>query len=362
MTIDDPSEALLQGPEAWAKWRERNPGSASFNRPRWYDCPGPGGVQLKGTNRVDFSGMDLSGIEVYSAFAEGLQARNAVIDGAHFEEGDFSRADFSGSTFRNTKFNKTILTGANFEGASFINCNLNRVNLVGANFRVEEIRETVVYGIAAWDLQTSDTSRQSRLVIEKSYELYSDLIERGVVPMMVDDIELAQFIYYLSNHRKIRDTLNILNDRGVLLLGRFPDGGLERLYRMREWFQGQGYMAMIFDFERPTNLSLTETVITMAGLSKFVVADLSGRSVPAELHTLFGKIHKPILALGDPYAMFPDLADSSRIVSIDSERVEMNLMRELEDSIPRLEALHAERIETLAKRYTKADSARLGTD
>jgi hypothetical protein len=48
--------------------------------------------------------------------------------------------------------------------------------------------------------------------------------------MMVDDIELAQFVYYLNDHKKMRDPLNILNDNGVLLLGRFKDGGLERLY------------------------------------------------------------------------------------------------------------------------------------
>jgi uncharacterized protein YjbI with pentapeptide repeats len=65
----------------------------------------------------------------------------------------------------------TILTGANLDGATFVNCNLNRVNLVGTLFRVKEITETVVYGIAAWDLVTSDEMKQSKLVIEKTYEL-----------------------------------------------------------------------------------------------------------------------------------------------------------------------------------------------
>jgi Pentapeptide repeats (9 copies) len=219
------------------------------------------------------------------------------------KRGDFSRANFSGATFHNTKFNKTILTGANFDGATFVNCNLNRVNLAGASFHVKEITETVVYGIAGWDLKTSDDMKQSKLVIERTYELYSDLIQQGKVPMMVDDIELAQFVYYLSNHKKMRDALNILNDRGVLLLGRFTDGGLERLYSTREWFQHNGYMAMIFDFARPDNLSLIETVVTMAGLSKFFVADLSGSSVPAELHSIFSQIKKPVLAFGNPYVL-----------------------------------------------------------
>jgi uncharacterized protein YjbI with pentapeptide repeats len=357
MTQDNPSEVLMQGAKIWNAWRERNLGRVHFANPNWYDCPGPGGLQVKGRNRLNFSGMNLSGVSIHSAFAEGLNLRNSVFEDSHLEEGDFSRANFSGATFRNTKFNKTILTGANFDGATFVNCNLNRVNLVGASFHVEEITETIVYGISAWDLQTSDGMKQSKLVIEKTYELYSELLQRGVVPMTVDDIQLAQFIYYLSNHKRMREALNILNEKGVLLLGRFKDGGLERLYSMRGWFQEKGYMAMIFDFARPDNLSLTETVVTMAGLSKFVVVDLSGSSVPAELQAILGQIKKPVLAFGDPYALFPDLADQTSVVAI--EGVDSNLLAALEEKVPTLEMLHAERIVQLAKRYAKAEKERL---
>ncbi|HEX4228401.1 MAG TPA: pentapeptide repeat-containing protein [Bryobacteraceae bacterium] len=356
MAQEDPSRILMQGAKIWNAWRGQNPGPITFSSPHWYDSPGRGGKQLKGGNRINFSGMNLSSVSIYKAFAEGLKLRDSIFEDAFFEEGDFSRADFSGATFRNTKFSKTILTGAYFDGASFINCNLNRVNLVGAFFHVKEITETVVYGIAAWDLDTSDDMKQSKLVIEKTYELYSDLIQRGTVPMTVDDIELAQFVYYLSNHKKMRDALNILNERGVLLLGQFKDGGLERLYSMREWFQGKGYMAMIFDFARPDNLSLTETVVTMAGLSKFIVVDLSGSSVPAELQSILSQIKKPVLAFGDRYALFPDLADQTSVVTIESDKP--NLLSGLEDKLSEVEKLHAERIMQLAKRYAKAEKER----
>lgn len=357
MTQENPDEIILQGAKIWNAWRETQPVPPSFANPNWYDCPGPDGIQIKGTNKVNFSGMNLSGLSIYSAFAEGLNLQNAVIEDTRFEEGDFSRADFSGATFRNTMFNKTILTGAIFDGATFVNCNLNRVNLVGASFRVKEITETVIYGISAWDLETSDDMKQSKLVIEKTYEFYSDLIQQGKIPMMVDDIELAQFIYYLSSHKKMRDALNIMNNRGVLLLGRFKEGGLKRLYSMREWFQNKGYMAMIFDFERPDNLSLTETVVTMAGLSKFIVVDLSGPSVPAELQAILIQIKKPVLAFGDPYALFPDLEDQTSVVTLECD--ESNLLDGLDDKLLELEQLSAERVVQLAKRYQKADKERL---
>lgn len=356
MNLEEANRLLMQGADVWNKWRGENRGDISFSKPDWYDCPGPGGMQLKGANQVNFSGMNLSGMSVYNAFAEGLNARGATIENALFEEGDFSRADFRDTKFRNTRFNKTILTGANFDGATFINCNLNRVNLVEANFRVQEITETVVYGISAWDITTSDEMRQSKLVIEKTYDLYSDLIDQGKVPMMVDDIELAQFVYYLSNHKKMRDTLNILNDRGVLLLGGFRDGGLERLYSMREWFQDSGYMAMIFDFARPDNLSLTETVVTMAGLSKFIVVDLTGPSVPAELQSILAQIKKPVIAYGDAYALFPDLQDQTTVITIDAD--DSSLLDNLGSRLSEVEEIHAARILALAKRYTKADEKR----
>jgi len=351
MIEGDPSQIVMQGAKIWNAWREENPGPISFSKPHWFHSHGL--VQKKGGNRVNFSGMNLSGVMILEAFAEGLNLRDSLFEGAQFEEGDFSRADFSGATFRNTKFNKTVLTRANFDGATFVNCNLNRTNLVGASFRVREITETVVYGISAWDLQTSDDMKQSKLVIERTYGLYSELIAKGKIPMMVDDIELAQFVYYLSNHKKIRDMLNILNDKGVLLLGRFKDGGLERLYSMREWFQSKGYIAMIFDFERPDNLSLTETVVTMAGLSQFVVADLSGSSVPAELQSIFSQIKKPVFAFGDPYALFPDLADQTRVIVIAGN--DSDVLPGLEKIMPEVEKLYAQRLMQLAKRYAKED-------
>jgi hypothetical protein len=275
-----PDQMILGGATAWNAWRIEHPGQVTFNRAHWYDSPGKGG------NRVDFSGMHLSGIRVIDAFAEGLNLAGAVIEGSQFEEGDFSRADFSGATLRNTRFNKTILTNANFDGATFVNCNLNRVNLAGASFCVAEITETVIYGVSAWDLRTCDEMRQSKLVIEPTYEFYSDLVAAGKVPITVDDIELAQFVYLLQNHKKLRETLTVLNERGVLLLGRFGGGGLERLYEYREQLTRHGYKAMIFDFARPESLSQTETVVTMAGLAKFIVVDLSGPSVPHELASI----------------------------------------------------------------------------
>jgi hypothetical protein len=118
---------------------------------------------------------------------------------------------------------------------------------------------------------------------------------------------------------------------------------------MREWFQRKGYTPMIVDFERPDSLSLTETVITMAGLSKFVVGDLSGSSVPAELQGIFSNIKRPLLTVGDPYPLFRDIEDLTRVVP--SRNTGADLLTMIEKNLSKLEELHTKRIVQLAERY-----------
>lgn len=349
-TTADPADVILRGAATWNAWRRQANPYLYFSSPRWYDCPGPNGVQIKGANRLDFSGMDLSGAQIHRAFAEGLNLRGARFVGAHFEEGDFSRADFSGATFRDTRFNKTILTDACFDGASFVNCNLNRVNLTRASFRVEEITETVVYGIAAWDLQVDERSKQSRLVVERTYELYSDFIASGRVPLMVDDIELAQFVHYLANHKRVRSMIDVLTDRGVLLLGRFADGGLDLLYELRDALLARGYRPMIFDFARPDSLSMTETVVTMAALSKLIVVDLSGPSVPWELGNALSQLPRPVIAFGPRFAMAGDLKDKTRhLITIEGDRPRW--VPRVLAALPKAEKMYSARVRELAQRY-----------
>lgn len=351
-----PEEIILQGASNWNAWRKQNPAYVSFSRPSWYDSRDTQGLMIKGRNDLDFAGIDLSGISVYNAFAEGLNLRGAIISNAEFEEGDFSRADFSGATITNTRFNKTIFTDANFDGAIIRNCNLNRVNLTNASFCVREISQTVVYGISAWDLRTCEDMQQSELVIERSYELYSDIIAGGQIPMMVDNIELAQFIHYLSNHKKMRDTINILNDKGVLLLGKFKEGGLERLYKIRDRLRALHFMPMIFDFDRPDGMNFTETVITMSGLSKIIIADLSGGSVPHELKSILNNFKKkPVIAFSEEksYSMLKDLKWENPYVMDFVYGDETDMMKKLNQYLEKAGAQHQQLIRDLADFYDK---------
>jgi len=72
------------------------------------------------------------------------------------------------------------------------------------------------------------------------------------------------------------------------------------------------YLPIVFDFDRPTDRNLTETVKVLAGLSLFVVVDITNpRSVPLELQATVPDYMVPFVTLverGQPvFGMFDDL-------------------------------------------------------
>jgi hypothetical protein len=161
---------------------------------------------------------------------------------------------------------------------------------------------------------------------------------RGEATVKVDDIQVAQFIYLLLNYENLRNVLNAVTKRGVLILGRFGGGGLEILRALGKALRQSGYLPMIFEFARPKDRDYTETVQTLAGLARFVVADLSGPSVPNELRATvpnFDIPFVPILEKGRrPYSMFRDLLKYpwvlKPIVEFDSTSA---LIQQLQDEI-----------------------------
>ena len=128
----------------------------------------------------------------------------------------------------------------------------------------------------------------------------------------VDNIEVAQFVYLLLNNEKIREVIDTIGKKGVLLLGRFTEGRITILERLREKLRGLGYVPMVFNFDKPETKDFTETVRLLASLSKFVIVDITNpQSAPLELQAAVPDYmvpFVPILQKGEnPFAMFVDL-------------------------------------------------------
>jgi hypothetical protein len=83
--------------------------------------------------------------------------------------------------------------------------------------------------------------------------------------------------------------LSDIATRSVLILGRFTDERKEVLDAIRSMLSTppRRYVPILFDFEKPGERDLIESIVRFAAVSRFVIADLSDpKSVPAELQAI----------------------------------------------------------------------------
>jgi hypothetical protein len=105
--------------------------------------------------------------------------------------------------------------------------------------------------------------------------------------------------------------INTIGKKGVLILGRFTERK-DILESLRAALRQRGYLPIVFDFERPTDRDFTETVMTLAGMCLFIIADITKlQSVPLESQAIIPNYmipFVPIIQEGEkPFAMFVDL-------------------------------------------------------
>jgi hypothetical protein len=195
------------------------------------------------------------------------------------------------ANLRGTILNETDFGGANLSGASFVNTDLTNANLTGCR----------IYGISAWDLKM-EGAKQENLIITPT----------GEPEVTVDNLKIAQFIYLLLNNEELRDVIDTIGKKAVLILGRFTLERKAGLDALREELRKRDYLPILFDFDKPASKDLTGTITTLANLARFIIADLTDPScIPYELATVIPTTVvpvRPILMSGkSEFAMFIDL-------------------------------------------------------
>jgi Pentapeptide repeats (8 copies) len=163
MANPDHWKTVLQGVVAWNDWREREP----------LIIP-----DLSGANLRNFSPW--------------------TFGGANFTGSDLSRAN---------------LSEANLSGAGLIGATLSGASLVDADITNADLTGCRIYGASAWGLKLNDETNQQNLIITT----------RDEPAITVDNIEVAQFIYLLLHNQKIRNVIDTITSKVVLILGRFTD-------------------------------------------------------------------------------------------------------------------------------------------
>jgi uncharacterized protein YjbI with pentapeptide repeats len=309
----------------------------------WADLSGArlNGANLSGANLIKanlrgarLNGANLSGADLSHALLNGARLNGANVSGANFHEADLSvadlranlnRADLSGARLNGANLSWADLSGARLNGANLSGANLSvadlrRVDLSGADLREANLREARlegaqlvdtdftdadltgcrIFGISAWRLKL-ESAKQESLVITSENE----------PEITVDSIEVAQFIYLMLHNQKIRDVIDTIGKKAVLLLGRFTDERKAVLDALREELRKHNYLPILFDFDVPATRDITETVSLLARMARFIIADLTDpSSIPKELEAIVPHLAVPVQPLlqgvSRPFAMFKD--------------------------------------------------------
>ena len=79
----------------------------------------------------------------------------------------------------------------------------------------------------------------------------------------------------MLNNEKIRDVIDTITSKVVLILGRFTPERKGVLDAVRDELRNRDWSPVVFDFEKPTSMSMTDTVRLLASMARFVIVDLS---------------------------------------------------------------------------------------
>jgi uncharacterized protein YjbI with pentapeptide repeats len=246
---------------------------------------------------ADLSGADLSGANLSGANLVGVNLTRADLQGANL-----TGANLTGAILARANLARVNLTGAaNLTRANLTNANLQFAALVDTNLTDADLTNCRIHGVSAWRLKLKGTTQQNLMITRED--------EPAVT---VDDIEVAQFIYLLLHNPKIRDVIDTIGRKAVLILGRFTPERKAVLDALRKELRERYYVPILFDFDKPASQDLTATVSTLAHLARFIIADLSDpSSIAYELATVVPTTPipvQPILLSGcSEFAMFQDL-------------------------------------------------------
>ena len=280
--------------------------------------------------RATLGGADLTGAELESANLSWADLTLTTLTGAYLLGVRLKDANLGGACFKDAKLVSACLSGSdchqtNFQGAVLSGADLRYARLLETNFEAADLSGCLVYGVSTWDLKL-DNSVQTGLVITRDLD-----------PLItVDDLEVAQFIYLLLDNRRFRDVIDTITTKVVLILGRFSPERKIILDRVRKELIAHDYIPVLFDFDKPVNRDLTETVRTLAFLARFIIADLTDtRSVAQELQAIAPDLAvpiQPIIEAGQsPWGMFVDFPSKYHWV------LRVNEYRNVEDLLASLQ-------------------------
>jgi len=263
-----------------------------------------GYVDLRGArlDNVTFSQDLRPWTALKGAKLEAASLQYVEMPGARLMDSDLRGVNLSGANLAGADLNGANLAKAVLRGTHLANANLEGANLVGADIEGTNLDGARVYGVAAWDLKGEPESSKDLVVTPDT-----------MAAITADDIRVAQFLYLLVNNPQIRNVLDTVTRKVVLLLGRFKPERKAVLDALRDELRARNYVPVLFDFKPSTSRDITETITLLARMARFIIADLTEpSSLPQELQAVAPDLAVPIRLIiqegHEPYSMASNLA------------------------------------------------------
>jgi uncharacterized protein YjbI with pentapeptide repeats len=382
MANDEHVALLKQGVAAWNKWRDENPdvrpdlgnadlrgmdlreanlGKADLRKAylieAWLPDANLSGADLRRAGLVEawlphanLSGADLTRAKLAWANLTGADLSGAKLAWANLYKVSISGANLSGADLRKVNLQEAFLTAADLREASLSGANLGLTNLLsaniaganlsGANLEYATLVDTDltganlsgcrIYGVSAWGLKLESTKQQDLVI--------TPLNEPTVT---VDNLEVAQFVYLLLHNEKIRDVIDTITSKAVLILGRFTDERKAVLDALREELRERGYLPIMFDFDKPGSRDTDETITLLARMAKFIIADVSdAKAVLQELRAIVPDlpsvpVQPIILATQEEPGMFDFYRHRPSVLTVHRYANQEQLLADLGDKVIR---------------------------
>ena len=278
------------------------------------------GANLRGTEfsntdlrGASISGMNLRDVTFTAANLVGANLSNSDVHGSIISA-DLRKANLSGANMVGVDLKGKDLSGANLCGANLTGANLTETNLTGARLCQADLSSAIlirtnlenadltgcrVYGISAWDLELRGAVQKNIVITPHNQPT-----------IQLDRLDIAQFIYILLNNAEIRHVIDTITSKVVLILGRFTAERRAVLDALLTELRKRDYLPVLFDWEKPSNRDITETVSTLAHMARFVIADITdAKSIPQELMAIVPNlpsvpVQPLLLASQSEYGMF----------------------------------------------------------
>ena len=231
-----------------------------------------------------------------------LTLEGDTLRGANLSEANLRNANLRGADLRGADLIEANLSGADLSEANLSGASLMNAVLIGTNLAKAILTNCSIYGISAWGLKLHGTVQRDLSITPPEEP-----------SIMVDNLEVAQFIYLLLNSERVRDVIDTIATKVVLILGRFTPEREAVLDAIRDELRRRNLLPVRFDFDTPGTRNTHETVTKLARLARFIIADITEpESIPQELVSVVESLPsvpvQPLLKLGsDPWDMYDDI-------------------------------------------------------